>query len=117
MNSNLSPIIFFLATFGEWVEKYEKGYDRSFTFIPEGVTIEDDVFIGLNATFTNDKYPRSIGDWGLLKTMVKKGASIGDGSVILPGITIGENAMVGADSVITKDVPQMRWLLGTLRMS
>ena len=78
---------------------------RPFTFIPEGVTIEDDVFIGPNVTFTNDKYPRSRGEWKLLKTVVKKGASIGAGSVILPGITIGENAMVGAGSVVTKDVP------------
>ncbi len=69
------------------------------------MTIEDDVFIGPNVTFTNDKYPRSKGEWKLLKTVVKKGASIGAGSVILPGITIGENAMVGAGSVVTKDVP------------
>ncbi len=78
---------------------------RPFTFIPEGVTIEDDVFIGPNVTFTNDKYPRSRGEWKLLRTVVKKGASIGAGSVILPGITIGENALVGAGSVVTKDVP------------
>lgn len=77
---------------------------RPFTFIPEGVTIEDDVFIGPNVTFTNDKYPRSRGEWKLLKTLVKKGASIGAGSVILPGVTIGENAMVGAGSVVTEDV-------------
>ena len=78
---------------------------RPFTFIPEGVTIEDDVFIGPNVTFTNDKYPRAKGEWKLLKTVVKKGASIGAASVILPGITIGERAMVGAGSVVTKDVP------------
>jgi len=78
---------------------------RPFTFIPEGVTIEDDVFIGPGVTFTNDKYPRSLGDWEKLRTVVKKGASIGAGSVILPGITIGEGSMVGAGSVVTKDVP------------
>lgn len=78
---------------------------RPFTFIPEGVTIEDDVFIGPNVTFTNDKYPRVKGKWKLLKTVVKKGASIGAGSVILPGITIGESALVGAGSVVTEDVP------------
>ena len=85
---------------------------RPFTFIPEGVTIEDDVFVGPNVTFTNDKYPRSRGDWKMLRTVVKKGASIGAGSVILPGITIGENAMVGAGSVVTKDVPPNAVVLG-----
>lgn len=78
---------------------------RPFTFIPEGVTIEDDVFIGPNVTFTNDRYPKSKGDWKLEKTSVGRGASIGAGSVILPGLTIGENSLVGAGSVVTKDVP------------
>ena len=78
---------------------------RALTFIPTGVTIEDDVFICPNVTFTNDKYPRIRGEWTLLPLLVKKGASIGANSVILPGITIGENAMVGAGSVVTKDVP------------
>ncbi len=78
---------------------------RPFTFICEGVTIEDDVFIGPNVTFTNDKNPRVRGEWELLKTVVKKGASIGAGAVILPGITIGEYALVGAGAVVTKDVP------------
>ena len=78
---------------------------RTSTFIPTGVTIEDNVFIGPNVTFTNDKYPRIKGIWKLLPTLVKKGASIGANSVILPGITIGENAMIGAGSVVTKDVP------------
>jgi acetyltransferase-like isoleucine patch superfamily enzyme len=77
---------------------------RPFTFIPTGVLIEDDVFIGPNVTFTNDKYPRSRGEWKQLSTIVKKGASIGAHSVILPGITIGENAMIGAGSVVTKDI-------------
>lgn len=72
----------------------------------DGVVIEDDVFIGPNATFTNDPFPRSkIFPAAFSKTVVKKGASIGANATILPGITIGENAMVGAGSVVTKDVP------------
>jgi predicted dehydrogenase len=78
---------------------------RAFTFIPTGVTIEDEVFIGPNVTFTNDKYPRVRGEWKLLPTFIKKGASIGANSVILPGVTIGEKALVGAGSVVTIDVP------------
>lgn len=78
---------------------------RAFTFIPTGVIIEDDVFIGPNVTFTNDKYPRVRHDWELLKTTVRENASIGAGSVILPGITIGRNCIVGAGSVVTRDIP------------
>jgi acetyltransferase-like isoleucine patch superfamily enzyme len=74
-------------------------------YIPTGVTIEDDVFLGPNVTFTNDKYPHAKGDWTLLKTVVGRGASIGANSVILPGIGIGRNAMVGAGTVVTSDVP------------
>ena len=77
---------------------------RSFTFIPTGVVIEDDVFIGPHVTFTNDKYPKVNTDWKLLKTIVKRGASIGGGSVILP-ITIGKNSLIGAGSVVTRDIP------------
>jgi UDP-2-acetamido-3-amino-2,3-dideoxy-glucuronate N-acetyltransferase len=77
---------------------------RAFTFIPQGVRIEDEVFIGPGVIFTNDKYPRSRGDWKLQSITVKKDASIGAGSVILPGVTIGEGAVVGAGSVVTKDV-------------
>jgi len=77
---------------------------RPFTFIPTGVTIEDDVFIGPNVTFTNDKFPKINADWKLLRTTIKKGASIGAGSVILP-VTVGENSLVGAGSVVTKDIP------------
>jgi acetyltransferase-like isoleucine patch superfamily enzyme len=89
----------------------------AFTFIPEGITIEDDVFIGPGCVFTNDKYPPSHKkDW--LKTLVKKNASIGAGCVICPGVTIGEGAMVGAGTAVSKDVPagslvvgaSMRWL-------
>lgn len=72
----------------------------------DGVTIEDNVFIGPNVTFTNDRYPRSKNsDWKLESILIKAGASIGANSTILPGITIGENAMVGAGSVVTKDIP------------
>lgn len=86
----------------------------SHTFICEGVTIEDDVFIGHNVSFINDKYPRSTteggtlqteADWSVVKTLVKRGASIGTSSTILCGVVIGENAIVGAGSVVTRDVP------------
>jgi UDP-2-acetamido-3-amino-2,3-dideoxy-glucuronate N-acetyltransferase len=85
---------------------------KPFVFIPTGVTIESDVFIGPNVAFTNDKYPRARGDWKLLQTRVKRGASIGANSVILPGVTIGEKALVGAASVITSDVPDNAVLTG-----
>ena len=72
----------------------------------DGVTVEDDVFIGPNVTFTNDLFPRSKQyPQKFEKTIIKKGASIGANSTILAGITIGENAMIGAGSVVTKDVP------------
>jgi UDP-2-acetamido-3-amino-2,3-dideoxy-glucuronate N-acetyltransferase len=72
----------------------------------DGLRVEDDVFIGPNATFTNDKHPRSRQHPGSFpQTVVKTGASIGAGAVILPGVTIGEGAMVGAGAVVTRDVP------------
>jgi UDP-2-acetamido-3-amino-2,3-dideoxy-glucuronate N-acetyltransferase len=74
-------------------------------YIPTGVTIEGDVFVGPNVTFTNDKYPHVQGEWQLLRTLVRRGASIGAHSVILPGITIGRNAVIGAGAVVTSDVP------------
>ena len=86
----------------------------SHTFICEGVTIEDNVFVGHGVTFINDSYPRATNEDGSLQTeahweveltMVKKGASIGSGSTILSKVVIGENAIVGAGSVVTKDVP------------
>ncbi len=86
----------------------------SHTFICEGVTIEDDAFIGHNVAFINDTYPRATAsggqlkaesDWKVERTLVKKGASIGSGSTILANVVIGENAIVGAGSVVTKDVP------------
>ena len=85
----------------------------SHTFICEGVAVEDDVFIGHNVSFINDKYPRSTSgtgalqteaDWQVVKTTVKRGASIGTSSTILCGVTIGERAIVGAGSVVTRDV-------------
>jgi acetyltransferase-like isoleucine patch superfamily enzyme len=86
----------------------------SHTFICEGVHIEDNVFIGHNVTFINDKYPRATAedgglqteaDWKVVETFIKKGASVGSSSTILCGVTVGENAIVGAGSVVTKDVP------------
>lgn len=85
---------------------------RPFVFIPTGVTVEDNVFVGPNVSFTNDKYPRVKGEWKLLRTRIKKGASIGANSVILPGITIGEDALVGAGSVVTEDVPNRAIVAG-----
>jgi acetyltransferase-like isoleucine patch superfamily enzyme len=76
-----------------------------FAFIPTGVTIEDEVFIGQHVSFMNDIKPRAVNPgWKLIETIVKKGASIGAGAVVLCGITIGEKAMIGAGSVVTKDV-------------
>lgn len=74
------------------------------SFIPEGVTIEDDVFVGPHSVFTNDKFPPS-GRENWLKTKVKKGASIGAGATIICGVVINEKALIGAGSVVTKDVP------------
>ena len=86
----------------------------SHTFICEGVTIEDDVFVGHNVTFINDLYPRSTAeggglqteaDWKVVPTFIRKGASIGSSVTILAGVTVGEGAIVGAGAVVTKDVP------------
>jgi UDP-2-acetamido-3-amino-2,3-dideoxy-glucuronate N-acetyltransferase len=85
---------------------------EAFAYIPTGVKIEDDVFIGPHACFTNDKKPRAKGEWEIIPTLVKKGASIGANTVILCGITIGENAIVGAGSVVTKDVPSNLTVVG-----
>jgi acetyltransferase-like isoleucine patch superfamily enzyme len=86
----------------------------SHTFICEGVHIEDNVFVGHNVTFINDKVPRATAadgslqteaDWEVVETFIKKGASIGSSATIMCGLTIGENAVVGAGAVVTKDVP------------
>jgi acetyltransferase-like isoleucine patch superfamily enzyme len=93
----------------------------SHTFICEGVTLEDDIFIGHNVTFTNDRYPRATNgkgrlqtdaDWVCIRTLIKRGASIGSGTTLLCGITVGENAMIGAGSVVTKDVPPNTVMVG-----
>ena len=105
---------------GTFVE-IQKGADigknckiSSHTFVCEGVTIEEGVFIGHNVTFINDRYPRSTAeggelqteaDWVCVPTLIKQGASIGSSTTLLCGITVGENAIVGAGSVVTKDVP------------
>jgi acetyltransferase-like isoleucine patch superfamily enzyme len=86
----------------------------SHTFICEGVTIEDNVFVGHGVMIINDSYPRATAadgnlqteaDWKVERTVIRKGASLGSGATILSGITVGENAIVGAGSVVTKDVP------------
>ena len=93
----------------------------SHTFVCEGVKIEENVFIGHNVTFINDKNPAAVNDegslknendWILEKTIIKKGVSIGSGSTILCGIEIGENATIGAGSVVTKDIPEKRTAYG-----
>jgi UDP-2-acetamido-3-amino-2,3-dideoxy-glucuronate N-acetyltransferase len=77
---------------------------KSGVYVWDGITLEDDVFCGPNTTFTNDRYPRSKQAFNLERTIVKKGASIGAGAVILPGVTIGKRAMIGAGAVVTRDV-------------
>ena len=92
----------------------------SHTFICEGVTIEDDVFIGHGVMFINDRYPRSTingqlqteADWKVTPTVVKRGASIGSGAVIMCGVTIGEEALVGAGAVVTRNVPNQAVVVG-----
>ncbi len=93
----------------------------SHTFICEGVTIEDEVFIGHNVSFINDKYPRAVNaggelqtekDWKVVPTTVKRGVTIGTGSTILCGVVIGENAIVGAGSVVVRDVPPNTVVVG-----
>lgn len=93
----------------------------SHSFVCEGVTIEDGVFIGHGVMFTNDAHPRAVNqdgslqdnnDWQVVETLVKKYASIGSGTIILPGVTIGERAMIGAGSVVIKDVPDNATVVG-----
>jgi acetyltransferase-like isoleucine patch superfamily enzyme len=94
----------------------------SHSFVCEGVTIEDRVFVGHNVVFINDRYPRAANadgslqteaDWAVQQTRIKAGASLGSGSVILCDITIGENAIVGAGSVVTRDVPANAVVVGS----
>ncbi len=93
----------------------------SHTFICEGVDIEDEVFVGHGVTFINDKFPRATTgdgklqtdeDWTAIPTVVKRGASLGSGATILCGVTIGENAIVGAGAVVTRDVPPDTTVIG-----
>src|ERR1043165_7421476 len=93
----------------------------SHTFVCEGVTIEDEVFVGHGVMFTNDIYPRAVNDQGLLQTEadwtvvnthIKRRASIGSNATILPGISIGESALIGAGSVVTADVPDFAIVAG-----
>jgi acetyltransferase-like isoleucine patch superfamily enzyme len=93
----------------------------SHTFICEGVELEDEVFVGHNVTFVNDLYPRATNgdggmqqdaDWECIPTRVKRGASIGSGTTLLCGVTVGERALVGAGSVVTKDVPAFTVVAG-----
>lgn len=106
-----------IGTFVE-VQKRAKIGERckisSHTFICEGVIIESEVFVGHGVTFINDRYPRAAtpdgklkteNDWTCQTTVIKRGASIGSGATLLGGITVGENAIIGAGSVVTKDVP------------
>jgi UDP-2-acetamido-3-amino-2,3-dideoxy-glucuronate N-acetyltransferase len=94
---------------------------QSHTFICEGVTIEDEVFVGHNVNFINDLHPRAANadgtrqgeaDWTVVPTLVRRGASIGTGAVLLGGITIGERAVVGAGAVVTRDVPAGQTVMG-----
>jgi acetyltransferase-like isoleucine patch superfamily enzyme len=92
----------------------------SHTFVCEGVTIEDEVFVGHNVAFINDSYPRATADgklqteadWAVEPTLVKKGASIGSGATILSKVVIGQKAVVGAGSVVTRDVPDFAVVVG-----
>jgi len=94
---------------------------QSHTFICEGVFIEDEVFVGHGVIFVNDLYPRATNkdgelqtekDWEVIKTFIKRGASIGSNATILAGVTIGERAIVGAGAVVTKDVPDKAIVVG-----
>jgi acetyltransferase-like isoleucine patch superfamily enzyme len=106
-----------IGTFVEIQRNVEIGRNckiSSHTFICEGVTIEDNVFVGHGVMFINDSYPRATtgdgalqteSDWKVERTIIRKGASIGSGATILANVTVGENALVGAGSVVTRDVP------------
>ncbi len=94
---------------------------EAFAFIPSGVTIEDGAFVGPHVCFTNDPYPRAVGeggellasdDWVVVPTVVRRGANIGANATIICGVTIGEGALVGAGSVVTRDVPPRTLVVG-----
>jgi acetyltransferase-like isoleucine patch superfamily enzyme len=89
---------------GENVKIGERCKIGGHAFIPKGITLGDEVFIGPHVMFCNDAFPRAVGDWKCLNTIVEEGASIGANSTILPGLRIGKGAMIGAGSVVTHDV-------------
>jgi UDP-2-acetamido-3-amino-2,3-dideoxy-glucuronate N-acetyltransferase len=86
---------------------------KSGVYLWDGITIDDNVQIGPNVTFTNDKYPRAKKEFKLQRTLIKRKASIGAAAVILGGVTIGENAMIGAGSIVTKDIPANQLWVGS----
>jgi UDP-2-acetamido-3-amino-2,3-dideoxy-glucuronate N-acetyltransferase len=95
---------------------------EAFAFIPTGVQIEDGAFIGPHVCFTNDRYPRAVGEtgqplvggeWEVVETLVKRGASIGANATVICGVTVGEEAMVGAGSTVTRDVPPSSLVVGS----
>ncbi|UCH31491.1 MAG: N-acetyltransferase [Candidatus Bathyarchaeota archaeon] len=85
---------------------------EAFAYICSGVTIGNKVFIGPHVTFINDKYPKAVGDWKIVPTLVESGASIGANTTILCGVTIGKNSLIAAGSMVTKDVPSNTWVAG-----
>jgi acetyltransferase-like isoleucine patch superfamily enzyme len=85
---------------------------RPFVFVPTGVEIGDGVFVGPGVTFTNDRYPSVSGDWEVEKTIIEDRVGIGAGATILPGVTIGENAIIGAGTVVTDDIPPRTTVAG-----
>jgi UDP-2-acetamido-3-amino-2,3-dideoxy-glucuronate N-acetyltransferase len=86
---------------------------KSFVYLVDGMRVEDDVFIGPQVTFTNDRWPRSRQPFHCESMVIGRGASIGGGAVIVPGISIGEGAMVGAGAVVTRDVPPFTVVVGS----
>jgi len=85
---------------------------RPFSFIPSGVVLEDEVFVGPNVTFTNDMRPSVEGEWELLETVVREGAAIGAGATVGPGVEIGSGALVGAGAIVLEDVPADTTVVG-----
>jgi acetyltransferase-like isoleucine patch superfamily enzyme len=109
----MNPRIHNYCFIGDKVEIGKGSKVQAFAFIPNGVTIEEDVFIGPHVCFCNDRYPNAKEFGEYKETLVKKGASIGANSTILPGITIGEDAVIGAGSVVTKDIKKGGKWIGT----
>jgi len=89
---------------GDGVRVGDRCKVEAFAFLPPGVVLEDEVFVGPHVCFTNDRYPRAVGEWKKVETVVRRGASIGANATIICGVEIGEGAMVAAGAVVTKDV-------------